>query len=172
MSFLLLLFLENHPIRSFLSPEEIINWLDSYPDPSEFEYVVLSLSFESQSKWFAIREVPIWYSGLCQKISLGEDVIVQSLGNTDSERRGKIKQSCGLFIKTLIENGDVNHTMQNLLMSLMKRDTVGLSRLLDLFIADGIITEIEKLRLTVELNFGFKRWQTLGLSEPPTVNDV
>lgn len=166
------LFLENHPIKSFLSDQEIVDWLDSYPVSSEFEYVVLSLSFDSQSKWFAIREVPVWYSGLCQKISLGEDIVVQSLGNTDSERKGKLKQFCGLFIKDLVDKGIVNRTMQDLLLELIRRDAESLSRLLDLFIADGIITAIEKKRLSVELNFTAKRWQTLGLTAPPTIEDI
>lgn len=173
-------FLTGHNVNSIYTKEEIVLWLDKYPvlkstqnHQSEFEWVILSLSFDSQSKLFAIRDVPLWYSKLADMIAKEEDVIIQSLGANDIERRAKIKFSCGLFVRDLNEIGKNDLTMQQLITFLLTYFPESFETLLILLVASNVITEIEMLRLAlVELKPQQKRWQSLGLELPPSIENL
>jgi hypothetical protein len=173
-------FLTNHPVNDILTPEEIIVWLDKHPilqttadEETEFEWADLALTWESQARLFAIRDVPKWYSELAHKISLNEDIIVLSAGTTDWARRGKIRFYGGKFISAVTEMGETNLSMQELIVQLLTRFPSSFFILLNLLVASGVITEIEMFRLAqVELNPAQKRWESLGLSSAPGLGDL
>ena len=175
-------FLTGHNILDTnYTQQEVVDWLDSYPKPlstpegvSQFRWVILALSFASQEKLLAITSVPLWYSNLASKISTNNDVIVNSLGTTDAEKKGEIKLYSGRFFEELIEMKGFNWTMQELIVEFLSRTSPEVfAMLLSLLVASGAITEIEMLRLAlVELNPTQKRWQSLGLESPPSIEDL
>lgn len=168
-------FLNSHSIVDYVSHnnQEIVDWLDSNPDPvGKFQYVIYAFPELDRGKLFIIRDVAKWYGELCLKVANGTDIIVNGLGSNDSGRRKELRRILGLFIADLSGMGLLDKDMQSLLVAFMKRNFDALMRIFYLLVADGVLAEITINRILVELNFSYKRWQTLGLSSAPTLEDL
>jgi len=169
----------NHGVIEYIydNPEDIQDWLDAVPSPDSFEFLMYSFPLAEQSKLFQIRDVADWYGKLCKKISNNAyhpnylDVEVMALGITTEQRRNKVKEYLGLFIKELVTMALFDVDMQSLLTNFMKRSSFALQILLVLLVADGVLTEPTLTKLQIELT-PQPRWQSLGLEALPTLGEI
>jgi hypothetical protein len=168
-------FLNGHSIVEYVSNnnQEIIDWLDSKPTPiKKFQYVIYAFPELERGKLFIIRDVAAWYGELCLKVSNNTNNIVNSLGNNDIDRQKELRRILGLFIADLSDMGLLDKDMQSLLVAFMKRNFDALMRIFHLLVADGVLTENTINNVLVELNSDYKRWQSLGLSALPTLEEL
>lgn len=163
----------NHGVIEYIysNPEDIQNWLNSVPDPNSFELLMYSFPLTEQAKLFQIRDVAQWYGNLCQKIVNNLDVEVMMLGMTIEQRRNKIKEYLGLFMRELVSMALFDVDMQSLINNFMKRSPYALQLLLILLVADGVLTEPTLTKLQIELS-PYPRWQSLGLSSLPSIEEI
>ena len=166
-------YLTNHGVPAFVANnyQEIQYWLDTVPDQNHFEFLIYSIPISELSNIFKYRDVPKWFSGLCNKVVEGTDIEVYFLGTTTIERKKQVKRFLGLFVKELVNMNLFDKDMQSLLDYLLSWAPSALNILLILFVADGILTEQTILNLQVELS-GVKRWQALGLPYLPTLEEI
>jgi len=163
----------NHGVIEYIydNPEDIQDWLDTVPSPDSFEFLMYSFPLAEQSKLFQIRDVADWYGKLCNKITNNLDVEVMALGITTEQRRNKVKEYLGLFIKELVTMALFDVDMQSLMNNFMKRSPFALQILLVLLVADGVLTEPTLTKLQIELT-PQPRWQSLGLEALPTLGEI
>jgi hypothetical protein len=164
-------YLTGHGILSHFwnDPQGLITWLDSTPGP--FVYYIAALSSSAKNKFFKLRDVPIWYSGLQEKINNGTVHLVSYLGTTDLERLAKIKEIADVFMFDLMDLNLSSETMQSVSTEFILRSTEATNRLVNLLIADSVFSELDAFRLGIETS-QYKRWQSLGLTDPPTLADI
>jgi hypothetical protein len=168
-------FLNGHSIVDYVSDsnQEIIDWLDSKPTPAKsFQYVIFAFPESERGKLFIVRDVAAWYGELCLKVANNTDTIVNSLGNNDIDRKKELRRILGLFIADLSDMGLLDKDMQSLLVAFMKRNFNALLRIFYLLIADNILTEKTVNNVLVELNSNYKRWESVGLSASPTIEEL
>lgn len=166
-------YFNNHGVIQYIytNPQDIQNWLDTTPSVETFEFLMYAFPIAEQRKLFQIRDVANWYGELCEKISNNLDIEVISLGNSLPERRKKIKEYLGLFIKELVTMNLFDENMQSLITNFMDRSCFALQILLILLVADNTLTESTLLKLQVELNTQ-KRWESIGLLQLPTITEI
>jgi len=163
----------NHGVIEYIydNPEDIQDWLDAVPSSDDFEFLMYAFPIAEQAKLFQIRDVADWYGKLCQKITNNLDVEVIGLGATTEERRNKVKEYLGLFIKELVTMALFDVDMQSLMNNFMRRSSFALQILLTLLVADGVLTEPTLTKLQIELT-PQPRWQSLGLEALPTLGEI
>jgi hypothetical protein len=163
----------NHGVIEYIydNPEDIQDWLGAIPSPVSFEFLMYAFPLAEQSKLFQIRDVADWYGKLCQKITNNLDIEVIGLGMTTIQRRNKVKEYLGLFIKELVTMALFDVDMQSLMNNFMKRSSFALQILLVLLVADEVLTEPTLTKLQIELT-PQPRWQSLGLEALPTLGEI
>jgi hypothetical protein len=168
------IYLSNHGVVAYVAnnTQEIQYWLDSIPDTiNGFELLLYAIPINELSNLFKNRDVPKWFSELCTKVHNNTDIEVFLLGANTTDRKKQTKRFLGLFVKELVKMGLFELDMQSLINYLLSWSVSGLNMLLILFVADGLLTEGTLLNLQVELS-GVKRWQALGLSSLPTLEEI
>ena len=163
----------NHGVIEYMydNPEDIQDWLEAVPSPVSFEFLMYAFPISEQGKLFQIRDVADWYGKLCQKVTNNLDIEVIGLGMTIEQRRNKVKEYLGLFIKELVTMALFDVDMQSLMNNFMKRSPFALQILLVLLVADGVLTEPTLTKLQIELT-PQPRWQSLGLEALPTLGEI
>lgn len=163
----------NHGVIEYIydDPEDIQDWLTAIPSPESFEFLMYAFPVAEQAKLFVIRDVADWYGKLCNKITNNLDIEVIGLGSTTEQRRNKVKEYLGLFIKELVTMALFDVDMQSLMNNFMKRSSFALQILLTLLVADGVMTEPTLTKLQIELT-PLPRWQSLGLEALPTLGEI
>ena len=164
----------NHGVIEYIydNPEDIQEWLNSYPSLQSFEFLMYAFPIAEQAKLFQVRDVADWYGKLCQKINNNLDVEVMALGMTTEQRRNKVKEYLGLFIRELVFMALFDVDMQSLLTNFLSRSSYALQILLILLVADGIMSETTLVKLQVELTSPLRRWESLGLEALPTLEEI
>lgn len=164
----------NHGVIEYIydNPEDIQEWLNSYPSLQSFEFLMYAFPIAEQAKLFQVRDVADWYGKLCQKINNNLDVEVMGLGETTEQRRNNVKEYLGLFIKELVFMALFDVDMQSLLTNFLSRSSYALQILLILLVADGIMSESTLAKLQIELTSFLRRWESLGLEALPTLEEI
>lgn len=164
----------NHGVIEYIynNPEDIQDWLNSYPTKESFEFLMYAFPIAEQAKLFQVRDVANWYGKLCEKVNNNLDVEIIGLGMTTEQRRNKVKEYLGLFIRELVFMALFDVDMQSLLTNFLSRSSYALQILLILLVADGALTESTLIKLQVELTSSLRRWETLGLEALPTLEEI
>lgn len=153
----------NNYLVNILKPDylAISNFYNSIP-PGDLNSLVKLLSPYDRNKFFDFTDFPCWYSSLCLKIH--NDTTIKVFGMTNND----INYYSLKLLNALIEYGLTEHSMQQLIQHIFKRQ---LSETLDALLrclgANGDFLEYTLYLLNVDMT-PLPRWQTLGISEPPT----
>lgn len=140
-------------------------WYQTVP-ALDLNILLFSLSAQERGNLFAYVDFQPWYSQFCEKIHLG---LVTLPTGFDLEQIDNISLA---LLGKLLDYGLTSSSIQELIPAAYSRklnDLLGY--LLISFTADGIFNLDTFLRLGVEMT-EVPRWQSLGLSEPPTSAEI
>jgi len=166
-------FFIGHPVPDYilLTPLEIQTWLDSVPDNTYYTNILNAIDISELGGLFSFRDIPLWINNLCSKIENNTDIEVTFLGANTLERKRQVKILVRTFINDLVNMNLLAVDFQKLISEFILRSSAALTTLLTLLVADGKLTEKTLFNLQVEFS-PYKRWQTIGLSQVPTIEEI
>lgn len=160
-------YLQGHNAVAFLGePTAILQWLLGTPNPIDIaQQSILALSLDDLGAIFAERDVPVWFSSVCSKISNNTHYSPPFLSVNE------IRLLPYSFLEQVLLMGALTYDMQGLLYYFIANNPEKLGLFVLLLLIDGKISLLSFQRLQVEMS-PLPRWQSIGLVVEPTLADV